>query len=65
MTLETLDIGSDERYEPPLGIAIAVDIALGRLNGPMTSQQLNVPQRTASFVNQTSGARNEGTTPGM
>ena len=32
----------DERYEPPLRIAITVDIALRGLNRPVTREELNV-----------------------
>ena len=38
-----LKVQLDQRYEPPLGIAVAIDIALRRLNGSMAGQQLNVP----------------------
>jgi hypothetical protein len=34
----------DQRYQPPLRVAIAVDVALGRLNGPVPRQELDVPQ---------------------
>ena len=33
---------SNQTDQRPLDVAIAVDIALGRLNGPVTCQQLNV-----------------------
>jgi hypothetical protein len=50
----------DQRYEPPLGIAVAIDIALRGLNRPMAGEQLNVPERATGFVDQPSRARNKG-----
>ena len=49
----------DERYQPPLRIAITVDIALRGLNRPVTHKELNVTKRTASLVDYTGGAGNE------
>ena len=53
---------SNHRNELALGVAVAVDVPLRRLDGPMTSQQLNVPQRAACLVHDASGAGDEGPT---
>jgi hypothetical protein len=49
----------DERYEPPLRIAIAVDIPLRGLNRPVTREELNVTKRAASLMDHAGGAGNE------
>ena len=53
----------DKRYQPPLSITIAIDVALRRLDGSVTSQQLDVAQRAACLVNRASRSRNESSTP--
>ena len=40
----------NQGYQPPLCIAITVDIPLGGLNGLMSCQQLDVSQGSASLV---------------
>jgi hypothetical protein len=55
----------DQRYEPPLGVAVAIDIALRGLNRPMAGEQLNVPKRAAGFVDEPSRARNKGSAARM
>ena len=66
-TLATLcrEFVLDKRYQPPLRIAIAVDIALRGLNRPVTREELNVTKRTASLVDDTGGAGNERPTTRM
>ncbi len=49
----------DKRYQPPLRIAITVDIAMRSLNRPVTREQLNVTKRAASLVDHTGGAGNK------
>ena len=34
----------NQRYQPPLCVAIAVDVTLSGLNGAMTGKQLNIAQ---------------------
>jgi hypothetical protein len=33
---------SDQRHQPALSVGIAVNVSLGRLNGSVTGEQLNV-----------------------
>ena len=53
---------SNQTDQRPLDVAIAVDVALGRLNGPVTCQQLNVAKGAAGFVDHASSSRDEGAT---
>jgi hypothetical protein len=55
----------DKRYEPPLRVAITVDVALRGLNRPVTREQLNVTKRAAGLVEHTGGAGNERPTTRM
>jgi hypothetical protein len=55
----------DQRYKPPLGVAIAVDVSLRRLNRSMASQKLNVTERTTSLVDDPGCPRNECSPTGM
>jgi hypothetical protein len=34
----------DQRYQPPLGVTIAIDVPLRGLDRAMTSKQLNIAQ---------------------
>ena len=43
---------SDQRYQPPLGVTVAIDVPLRGLNRAMTGQQLDVTQRATRLVNQ-------------
>ena len=51
---------SNQRYELALGVGVPVDVPLGGLNGTMTGQQLNVPQRTTGLVGEPGGPGDEG-----
>jgi hypothetical protein len=42
----------DQRYQPPLGVTVAIDVTLRGLDGAMTSKQLNIAQGTTGFVHQ-------------
>jgi hypothetical protein len=55
----------DERYEPPLRIAITVDITLRGLNRPVTREELNVTKRAAGLMDDAGGAGNERPTTRM
>lgn len=53
------DWALDQRYQPPLSIAVTVDIALCRLNGAVARQELNVAQRATCLVHHARGSCNE------
>jgi hypothetical protein len=40
----------DQRYQPPLGVTVAIDVPLRGLDRAMTSKQLNIAQGTTGFV---------------
>jgi hypothetical protein len=42
----------NHRYQFALRVAVTTDVALGRLDRPMTGQQLDIAQRAVSFVHQ-------------
>src|SRR4051794_10193781 len=41
----------DQRHEPALGLGVAIDVALRRLNRAMASEKLNIPQTAAGQSN--------------
>ena len=43
---------SDHRHELALGIGVAIDVPLSGLDGPVTSEQLDVAQRATSLVDE-------------
>ena len=49
----------DQRYQPPLGVTIAIDVPLRGLDRAMTGEQLNIAQRATSFMNKPRGPRNK------
>jgi hypothetical protein len=51
---------SNHRNELALGVAVAVDVPLRGLDGPMPCQQLHVPQRTACLVDGAGGPGDKG-----
>lgn len=51
----------NQGYQPPLRIAIAVNIPLGGLDGSMTCEQLDVSQGSTGLVHQSRGSRDECT----
>lgn len=55
----------DETHELPLRPSIPVDITLGRLDGPMAREQLNVAQAASRAMNVTGGDGDEATPSGM
>ena len=40
----------DQRYQPPLGVTVAIDVPLRGLDRAMTSEQLNIAQGTTGFM---------------
>jgi len=44
----------DQGYQPPLGVAVAIDISLRGLDRAMTSEQLNIAQGATRCVHQSS-----------
>src|SRR5690348_4319128 len=50
---------SDQRHQLLLRISIAVDVALGGLDRPVTGQQLHVAKRSSRLVNQPRSAGDE------
>jgi hypothetical protein len=51
---------SDQRYQPPLGVAVTVDVPLCSLNGPVTGEQLNIAQRATGLMHQPCRSRDGG-----
>ena len=49
----------DQRHQPALNIGIAVDVSLGRLNRPVASKNLNVPEGPACLVDLPRGTGDE------
>jgi len=47
---------SQQADQPPLPARVAVDVALGRLNGSVPSEQLHVAQAATAAVDVPSGA---------
>ena len=58
-------VSPNQRYQPPLCVAVAVDVSLRRLNGAMTGEQLDISQRSTRPVNQPCRSRDECSATGM
>lgn len=60
-----VSFGSDQMNEPALGVRIAIDVDLGRLDRPMASKQLDIAKTAAGLVNRTGSVGDEGASPGV
>ena len=49
----------DQRYQPPLCVAVAIDVPLRGLDRAMPSMQLNIAQGTTGFVHKPRRPRDE------
>src|SRR5262249_36925250 len=58
-------MASDHRDELALSIAVAVDVALGGLDRPVTGEQLNVAQRACCLVYEPRGPCDKGSAAGV
>jgi hypothetical protein len=56
---------SNHRDQFALGVGIAVNLSLIRLNRPVTSQQLDIPQRAADLVDQPGRSGDERSAAGV
>ena len=49
----------DQRYQPPLRVAVTIDVSLRGLDRAMTGKQLNIAQGTTGFVYKPGRPRDE------
>ena len=56
---------SQQANEPPLPAGVAIDVALGGLDGSVASEQLNVAQAAAATVDVSRRGGDEGPPAGM
>jgi hypothetical protein len=52
-------VESEQRYQPPLNVAVAIDISLRSLDRPVTRKKLDIAQGTTGFMYKPGRPRDE------